>query len=124
MNPSNLERAIGSGALVGLVGDSVLAPLFASAEWRAVAVAFLGALGGALANALAKVLGALGDRAAEKIRGRRRKAATVEQAHFAAMALDQPSLGVAGEQPADGFHGEVEVVADFRAGHRQDEGIR
>lgn len=77
-----LERAIGSGALVGLVGDSLFASLFASPEGRAVAVAFLGALGGALANALAKVLGALGDRAVEKIRGRRRKAvvATVDPA--------------------------------------------
>lgn len=71
-----LERALGSGALVGMVGDSLVGSLFASPEGRAVAVAFLGALGGAAANALAKVLGALGDRLAEKIRGRRRKAKT------------------------------------------------
>lgn len=65
---NTLERMVGSGALLGVLGNSVHALGTLPADVRS---AIWGAIGASLAYAVGVVIRAVGDRAAEGIRGRR-----------------------------------------------------
>lgn len=67
-----LERSAGSGALLALLGDSVLAQLLHDPSTRALLVTLLGGFCGALGSQLHRLLAAFVDRQVERLQRRRR----------------------------------------------------
>lgn len=75
-----LERSAGSGALLALLGDSVLAQLLHDPSTRALLVTLLGGFCGALGSQLHRLLAAFVDRQVERLQRRRRARATPKDA--------------------------------------------
>ncbi len=73
-----LERAIGSGAFLALLGDSVAGSFLHDPALRALLVALLGGFCGALGTQAHRLLVAFVDRQVERLQRRRKARAKVD----------------------------------------------